>query len=245
MSQPRFDPKKFVAFKLKAKESLLNVLKPQKPKKLKLPPKEKEHFWLFDTLKAIIAAFIIALVIRTFFLQIYYIPTDSMEPTLRAGDRILVNKLLYGITNPFWGADDTEKLFFILPNPFYKKHLSISNVRYIIRLSRKPKRTDIVVFKSSAAPGEITKRIIGLPGEQFKIMNGTVYINGKPLNERYSIKDRSNFGPVKIPNSSYFVLGDKRAVSSDSRNWGAVSNDKIIGILTARIWPLNKIRTFK
>lgn len=244
MSQLRFDPKKFTAYKFKAKESLLNVLKPQR---LKKPPlhKTKEYFWLFDMLKVTIAAFITALVIRTFLFQVFYIPTDSMEPALRTGDRILANKLLYGITNPFWGADDTEKLFFVISNPFYKKHLAISNIRYIVRLSRKPKRTDIVVFKSPAAFGEITKRIIGLPGEQLKIRNGTVYINGQPLNEKYPIKDRSNYGPVKVLAGSYFVLGDNRAASSDSRHWGAVSKDKIIGVLAARIWPLNKIRTFK
>jgi hypothetical protein len=88
MSQPRFDPKKFSAYKFKAKEALLNVLKPQRTKQIL---KQKKRFWLFDTLKVIIAAFIIALLIRTFIFQVFYIPTNSMEPTLRAGDRIIVN----------------------------------------------------------------------------------------------------------------------------------------------------------
>jgi len=243
MSQPRFDPKKFAAFKFKAKESLLNVLKPRRTREL---PKEQKSSWLAGTFIVIIAAFVIAMAIRMFLLQIFYVPTDSMELTLHAGDRIIVNKLLYGITNPFWGANDTEKLLFVIPNPFYKKHMSVSNIRYIVRFSKTPKRTDIVVFRNTSKTGEITKRIIGLPNETIKIKKGIVYINGKPLKERYPvIRDRSDFGPIRVPAGSYFVLGDNRAASSDSRHWGAVSKDNIIGVLAARIWPLGKIRTYK
>jgi signal peptidase I len=243
MSQPRFDPKKFSAYKFKAKEALLNVLKPQRTKQIL---KQKKRFWLFDTLKVIIAAFIIALLIRTFIFQVFYIPTNSMEPTLRAGDRIIVNKLMYGITNPFWGADEAENLLFIFPNPFYKKHMPISYIRYIARFSKNPKRSDIIVFKSPTSAGEATKRVIGLPGDQVKIKSGIVHVNGKALKERYPVtRDRSDIGPVKVPAGSYFVLGDNRPASSDSRHWGAIQRNNIIGILAARIWPLNKARTFK
>jgi signal peptidase I len=243
MSQPRFDPKKFSAYKFKAKEALLNVLKPQRTKETIA---KKKHSWLFDTLKVIIAAFIIALAIRTFLFQVFYIPTNSMEPALSAGDRIIVNKLMYGITNPFWGADEAENLLFVFPNPFYKKHMPISYIRYIARFSKKPKRGDIVVFKIPTASGGITKRVIGLPGDQVKMVKGIVYVNGKILKERYRVlKDTSNFGPIKIPAGSYFMLGDNRSASSDSRHWGAISGDNIFGIIAARIWPLNKMRNFK
>jgi len=243
MSQPRFDPKKFSAFKFKAKESILNVLKPQRTKETTA---KKKRFWLFDTLKVIIAAFIIALAIRTFLFQVFYIPTNSMEPALSAGDRIIVNKLMYGITNPFWGADDTENLLFVLPNPFYKKHMPISYVRYIAKFSKKPKRADIVVFKSPSAAGGITKRVIGLPGDRIKIKKGIVYVNGKPLKERYPIiRDKSDFGLIEVAAGSYFVLGDNRSASSDSRHWGAIPKNNIFGILAARIWPLGKMRNFK
>ena len=243
MSQPRFDPKKFSAYKFKAKEALLNVLKPQKTKETTA---KKKRFWLFDTLKVIIAAFIIALVIRTFLFQVYYIPTNSMEPALNAGDRIMVNKLMYGITNPFWGADEAENLLFVFPNPFYKKHMPISYIRYMERFSKKPKRGDIVVFKGPSASAGITKRVIGVPGDQFKMAKGIVYVNGKLFKEKYRvIRDTSNFGPIKIPAGSYFMMGDNRPASSDSRHWGTISQDNIIGIIAARIWPPNRVKVFK
>ena len=243
MSQPRFDPKKFSAYKFKAKEALLNVLKPQRTKQVL---KQKKRFWLFDTIKFILAAFIIALAIRTFLFQVFYVPTNSMEPALRARDRIIVNKLMYGITNPFWGADEAENLLFVFPNPFYKKHMPISYIRYMARFSKKPKRGDIVVFKSPSASGGITKRVIGLPGDQVTIVKGIVRVNGKLLKERYGvIRDTSNFGPIKIPADSYFMLGDNRPASSDSRHWGTISRDNIIGIIAARIWPSDRIKAFK
>jgi len=243
MSQPRFDPKKLSAYKFKAKEALLNVLKPQRTKEITA---KKKSFWLFDTLKFILAAFIIALLIRTFLFQAFYIPTNSMEPALSAGDRIIVNKLMYGITNPFWGADEAENLLFVFPNPFYKKHMPISYIRYMATFSKKPERGDIVVFKIPSASGGITKRVIGLSGDQIKMVKGIIYVNGKPLKERYPvIRDRSDIGLVKVPAGSYFVLGDNRPASSDSRHWGAIQRNNIIGILAARIWPLNKARTFK
>lgn len=243
MSQPKFDPKKFTAYKFKAKEALLNVLKPQRTK---IVAKQQKGFGLSCTIGAIIIAFITALVIRTFLFQVFYIPTNSMEPALSAGDRIMANKLLYGITNPFWGSDDTEKLLFVLDNPFYGKHMPISKVRYIARFSRKPKRSDIIIFKGPTSAGEVTKRVIGMAGEKLAIKNGMIYINGKQLKERYAvIRDKSDFGPVRIPAYSYFVLGDNRPASSDSRHWGNISRENIVGVLSARIWPLGKIKTFK
>jgi signal peptidase I len=102
------------------------------------------------------------------------------------------------------------------------------------------------MFKSPTSAGEATKRVIGLPGDQVKMVKGIIYVNGKLLKERYPVtRDRSDIGPVKVPAGSYFVLGDNRPASSDSRHWGAIQRNNIIGILAARIWPLNKARTFK
>lgn len=241
MSQPNSGPEKFSSYTFKARESLLNVLRSGKIK-----GKREKGNWLFDTLKLIIAVLIIVFVIRTFLIQVYYIPTSSMEKTLSTGDVIVVNKLLYGLTNPFWGANNTEKLLSVLPNPFYKKRMPISNIRYIVRFSRKPKRMDIVTIKVPLKIGEVTKRIVGLPGESIKIVKGIVYINGKQMTMgRSIIPDRSDLKQIKIPTGSYFVLGDNMSASSDSRDWGVVSRNNIIGVLAARIWPLKKIRTFK
>ncbi len=230
-----------MAFNFRTREALLNVLRSRKTRE-----KQEKGNWLFDTIKLIIAVLILVFVVRTFLIQVYYIPTSSMEKTLSAGDVIVVNKLLYGITNPFWGANNTEKLLSVLPNPFYKKRMPISRIKYIVRFPRKPKRMDIVTIKVPLKIGEVTKRIVGLPGDSIKIVKGIVYINGKQMaGSRSIIPDRYDLKPIKIPTGSYFVLGDNRSASSDSRDWGVVSRDNIIGILAARIWPLKKIRTFE
>jgi signal peptidase I len=241
MSQPNSASRKFMAFNLKTREALLSVLRSGKIKE----EREKGN-WLFDALKLITAVLVLVFIVRTFLIQAYYIPTSSMEKTLSTGDVIAVNKLLYGLTNPFWGANDTEKLLSVLPNPFYKKRMPISNTRYIVRFPRKPKRMDIVTIRVPLKIGEVTKRIVGLPGEQIKIVKGIVYIDGMQIRKlRSIIPDRSDLKPIKIPPGSYFVLGDNRSASSDSRDWGVVSRDNIIGVLAARIWPLDKFRTFK
>lgn len=226
MSQPNLDPNKIAPPMFEVRRSLLNVLR---PKKEKVEPKKKKTSRLLDTLKVVIAALIIAFVIRAFLLRISYVPTDSMRPMLSSGDWVVVNKTVYGITNPFQVASSTEKL-----------------PRYISRSSRKPKRMDVVMFKGPIKYGDVIGRIIGLPGDLIKIKNGTVYVNGRKINENLGvIKGRSNFAQIKTPADSYFILGDNRAVLADSRSWGAVPRDNIIGILTARIWPLNKARTFR
>jgi signal peptidase I len=226
MSQPNLDFPKITPLKFEAKKSLIKVLRPKKDVEA---TKKKKTSPLFDSLKVFVAAFIIAFVLRAFFVQISYVPTNSMKPTLSAGDWVIVNKLVYGITNPFQAKNYKGK-----------------SPRYIAGSSRKPKRMDVVMFKGPVKYGYVMGRIIGLPGELIKIKKGTVYVNGRKINERFAVtKDRSDLGQVKIPADSYFILGDNRVISGDIRRWGIVPRDNIIGLLTARIWPLNKARTFR
>jgi len=143
--------------------------------------------WLFDWTETIVVAFIMALIIRAFFLQVFWIPSSSMEPTLDIQDRIVVNKVIYHF--------------------------------------RQPERQEIVVFRQIAPEGtekrDLIKRVMGLPGETFQIKDGVVYVNGKAVEENHPMnKDFADFGPIKIPSDSYFVLGDNRPASADSRFWG-------------------------
>lgn len=174
-------------------------------------PKRLNH-WLFDWAETIVVAFIMALIIRAFFLQVFWIPSSSMEPTLDIQDRLVVNKVKYHF--------------------------------------RKPQRMDVVVFRqvapASVPKRDIIKRVIGLPGETIYIRNGRVYINKELLKEDHPMNnDYSDFGPVQVPDNAYFVMGDNRPASADSRYWGFLPRKNIIGPAMLRIWPLNKIGLIK
>lgn len=164
--------------------------------------------WIFDWTETIVVAFIMALIIRAFFLQVFWIPSSSMEPTLDIQDRIVVNKVVYHF--------------------------------------RQPERQEIVVFRQVAPEGtekrDLIKRVMGLPGETFQIKDGVVYVNGKAIEENHPMnRDFADFGPIKIPKNSYFVLGDNRPASADSRFWGFLPAKNLIGPAFIRIWPLSKI----
>ena len=165
--------------------------------------------------EALFIALILALIIRAFVFQAFSIPSGSMQPTLLVGDYLLVNKFSYGIRNPF-----TNKVWIPLGAPH---------------------RGDVVVFIFPQDPSkDYIKRVIGLPGDRVQIVNKQVYINGQLIvtpqavyqdSERLpgSQVTRDNFGPVVVPASSYFVMGDNRDQSYDSRFWGFVPDDALRG----------------
>ncbi len=183
--------------------------------------KDKKKKPLFrEYLEALIWAVVLALVIRTWGVQAFKIPSGSMEPTLLIGDHLLVSKSSYGIKLPF------------------------SDV-VIIPLGD-PERGDIIVFRfPEDKDKDFIKRIIGLPGDTVEVNGRTVLINGQPLAEKWAhyvnqvklppgVKSRNNYGPVKVPPDHYFVMGDNRDQSYDSRFWfhgkgGFVPRDDILG----------------
>jgi signal peptidase I len=171
------------------------------------PPKSHLKHWVLDWTETIVVAFIMALIIRAFFVQVFWIPSSSMEPTLDIQDRIVVNKVSYHF--------------------------------------REPKRFEIVVFRQVGEEGlpkkDLIKRVIGLPGEKLELKDGIVYINDQPLEENHPMnRDLADFGPVKVPANAYFMMGDNRPASADSRYWGFLPEKNIIGPAFLRIWPLRK-----
>jgi len=192
MSEKRFDAKKFLQHKFKATEALQGVLK-TKPKQKKAISSRPSY----KILIILVIAILIASFIRIFLVQIYTISSDSMEPTLSAGDRVVINKLTYGAANPFWGLSDMKKIFSVFNNPFYGRLRSLSSERYLVRLSRDPRRSDIIALRHRANPDEdpitLVKRIIGLPGETVKIKKGKVYINGRSLKEKHPGRQQGKF----------------------------------------------------
>jgi signal peptidase I len=181
-----------------------------------------------EWIESIIIALILAMVIRTFLVQAFKIPTGSMRPTLKEGDLIMVNKFVYGAKVPF-----TD---FRFPG--------------LAQL----KRGDVIVFIYPEDPKkDFIKRLIGLPGETVEIREGTVYINDRPildpvLNQRYYY-NRGQWGEengrITVPRDCVFVLGDNSASSKDSRYWGYVPQKNILGRAILIYWPPNRIRMIK
>ena len=167
--------------------------------------KSKKPVWR-EMLEVVIWAVILALLIRTFVVEAFYIPTGSMEPTLMPHDRVLVAKFIY---------------YFV-----------------------EPKRGDIVVFKFPLDTStDFIKRIIGLPGDHIKIVEGKVYINGRLLKEPYVVhNDMFSMDEIVVPKGRYFVMGDNRPNSDDSRYWGYVPKENIKGKAFIIYWPITRIR---
>ncbi len=183
-----------------------------------------------EYLEAIIIALVLALTIRVFLVQAFKIPSGSMIPSLQIGDHILVNKLAYGLQIP----QDCEFEAGLLPVTCYSSSMLLE--------FEKPERGDIIVFRyPEDEHKDFIKRIIGLPGDTIQILEKTVYVNGEPFHDEAftqrvdpgmidgRINPRDNFGPVTVPPDSYFVMGDNRDQSLDSRFWGYVQEHKIKG----------------
>ena len=177
-----------------------------------------------DWLVTIVGAILIVLAIKQWVINPYRIPSSSMEPTLhcarpaqgceaRFSDRVLACRFCYDI--------------------------------------RGPKRGDIVVFNTPPRAAQIcgsggvfVKRLIGLPGDTWKEVKGYVYINGKRLDEPYikaERRDSRTIAAEKIPKDQYFMMGDNRVSSCDSRAWGTVPHKNLIGKVFATYWPPNRI----
>lgn len=179
--------------------------------------------------ESIIIAVILALIIRAFIVQAFKIPSGSMIPTFEVGDRIFVNKFIYGARIPF-----TDFRFPALAEP---------------------KRGDIIVFVSPEAPRkDFVKRLIAQGGQAVEIKNGDIYIDGKPVENPASVGgiyyyNRGDYGKegkvVKVPEDSYYALGDNSASSRDSRYWGFIPKKNIIGKAILVYWPIYRIRILK
>ena len=207
--------------------------------------KQKVTAYLKETFDTLLVAWLIALVIRAFFIQVFFIPSESMLPTLEISDRLIVDRISLGVPNPLYDMNDSPTFLFNIPNPLYNTSFPFSGQRYLIKFNEL-KRFDIMVFKYPKDPigtrRDFIKRVIGLPGETLEIKNGFVYVNGKALLEQHSMnRDNFNMAKTKIPADNYFMMGDNRGNSADSRYWGFVPKDNVIGLAFVRIWPLNKL----
>lgn len=170
---------------------------------------KKKTSYFKDYLLPVIIALAIVVVLRMFVIGMYYVPSGSMIPTLEINDRVVATKFTYQIGEP--------------------------------------ERGDVVVFKYPVNEEQgietviYVKRCIGLPGETLEIKNNTVFIDGTPLVEDYLNTGTSmpDFGPVTIPKGEYFMMGDNRNDSSDSRVWGTVKDEYLVAKAQFIYWPFS------
>jgi signal peptidase I len=171
------------------------------------------------------AAFVLALLIKTFLFQAFFIPSGSMEPTLRPGDRVIVNKLADG---PRRG----DVIVFRNPNLPEIERNPISGVLHWV--------TQGLGF-SGRQDEHLIKRVIGLPGETVEVRGGAVFIDGQQLGPEPYLseeEDLGSFGPVTVPEGELFVMGDNRAHSGDSRSiLGTIPLDHVVGRAFVVVWP--------
>ena len=175
--------------------------------------------------ESIVIAVILALFVRTWVVQAFKIPTGSMENNLLVGDHLLVNKFVFAPAE--------------------------SRLERTLLPVREIRRGDIVVFKFPLqADRDFIKRVIGLPGDTLELRNKKVILNGRPLEEPYvhfldtsagpqevtSTGVRDHYGPVQVPDGHYFVMGDNRDNSEDSRYWGYLPRDLIKGKALMIYW---------
>ena len=176
--------------------------------------------------ESILIAVILALIIRTFLVQAFKIPSGSMEDTLAIGDHLLVSKFIYGTKIPL---SDKRILTF-----------------------RDPRQGDVIVFEYPEDPSkDFIKRVVGIPGDVVEGKDKKVYVNGKHYQNPHEIhkeKDiipkemnpRDNFGPITVPENSYFTMGDNRDRSYDSRFWKFVRRDQIKGLAFIKYWSWDR-----
>jgi len=214
---------------------------------------------LREYVEAIVIAVFLALLIRAFVVQAFKIPSGSMLETLQIGDHILVNKFTYGLKVPFTG---NRVLMFNQPKRGDVIVFSFPKNRELEECTSMSKNisTRISNVWSSGNPffllrddcKDFIKRVIGVGGDTIEINNKKVYVNGVPIDEPYTIyKDslvdagiRDNFGPFKVPRGSFFVMGDNRDQSYDSRFWGIVDMDEIKGKAFIMYWSWNSEGSF-
>ena len=174
------------------------------------------------------AALILTVLVKGFLIQAFYIPSRSMEPTLDVGDRVVVNRLAYRVGEPRHG----QVVVFLRPTgaqpPEPSGPLSLL-------------RRAVAEGLGSTPPGseDLIKRVVGLPGEVVEGRDGHLFRNGRRVVEPYlpARSFTSNFGPVRLKPGHYWVMGDNRADSADSRVFGEVPRSALVGRAVLTVWP--------
>ena len=177
----------------------------------------------------VVSALVIAVGVKTFVAQAFYIPSGSMLPQLEIGDRIVVSKLSYRLHDPRRG----DVVVFDSPSPQPKER--DGGLERVLRGFLQ------TVGLSAPSTEEFVKRVVALPGEVVEAHDGHVFVNGKQVVEPYLPAGTvtADFGPVTVPEGRLWVMGDNRGNSSDSRVFGPIRTGSIVGRAIVRVWPVS------
>lgn len=187
-------------------------------------PSRKRRSKSLELVETIVVALLLAIFIRATLAEARFIPSGSMIPSLLVGDRLIVEKVSYYFSDPQRG----DIVVFYPPDPSLEPQGSTAHFMRWLGFTRQ---------------AAYIKRVVGLPGESIRIEEGQVFINGKALEENYTnsaYPDFDNMPAQTIPEDHYFMMGDNRGNSRDSRVWGTLPEDNIIGRTMLRFWPLNR-----
>lgn len=193
------------------------------------PP--KKHSFLRELPVLVVVAFVVALLIKTFLLQAFYIPSASMEPTLVEGDRVLVEKLTYRFSGPDRGDVVVFERDLVLPGTAPEEDQSFWDG--IVDAFR-----GLFGFPTGTEQ-DFIKRVMAVGGDTIEGRDGRVYVNDQVVEEPFLTEGQQTgpFGPVEVPEGKIFVMGDNRNNSDDSRNFGPVDADAVVGHAFLLIWP--------
>lgn len=187
--------------------------------------------WLEFPIILIVAFALVFLVVRPYVVEAFYIPSESMVPTLEVGDRVLVNKFIYRFTEPERG----DVIVFKTPEGVDNSVDGNPVARLIGWLrGNRDERQDLI------------KRVVGLPGDTVAIRNGNLFVNGERQNEPYlneELPDQGFYERTEVPQGKVFVMGDNRANSRDSRFIGPIPKENIEGEAFLRFWPPGRLGT--
>jgi len=191
--------------------------------------KEPITFWqgFREVVVIVLLAAVIAIIVQSFFFRAFIIPSSSMEPTLKVGDRVMVDRLTYYFRKPrlgdivVWRYPPDSPMSVNTSNWLYWPIQQIGETLHLTHRGSQP----------------FVKRVIATEGQVLQIKKGQVFIDGKPIKEPYKVQDSSDFGPVKVPQGMFYGLGDNRPNSRDSRFFGPIPYRAIIGRVFIIWWP--------
>ena len=194
------------------------------------PKKKPKVSFLVELPILVLVALVVAVLIKTFLVQAFWIPSGSMIHTLEINDRVLVNKLSYLFGEPEQGD------IVVFDPPFGVEQEAEPLLQAIVR-----NVAESLGLKTPAVE-DLIKRVVAVGGQELEIKDNQVLVDGIPLDEPYLDESAfmPDFGPVESPAGTVFVMGDNRPRSQDSRRFGPISTDTVVGRAFVRVWPFDR-----